>query len=645
MLVVQDPGVGGTAVNFAPPLRNNHAIGTPVHQRGVSLPLASLRDAVKATNSILPNSFVVNTATGISIGDVIMIDDPGRRELVVVTNVQPAFFQVFMPTVSEAPPAARISPISPISNIGVITSGVLTGEISSAQVNVGNILFPFLFGYTITARDQLLFEHAADAQVRRVTADYFTGFTGVDDIDFTTPFYPFGESPGPGDIFYFGVPTTFPALIHIDVSLQMASPNVALQWEFFGANGWQLFNPDSDATDDFVRSGDILIPAQTYALSEVNNKNNYWLRVRIAVGNYGLPAAYVAVDPADPTQGFTVKTGTANLNPPVIRSLTLGYESRATPTLITQDGFTFADQTPAAPFNPIVLFRSVGDASLGIYADPQPSFYIGFDTVSPGQTASLFVAATPRVFSGSVIHEQSAAVASSALPPLIWQYFDGGQWRNITVFDETNSLTSSGTLEFLTPDDMAPLAKFDVSPRFWIRTTSTTNDPEETQNIQGVFFNTVVAAQAVGVENEIVGSSSGLPNQSFKFKNNPLQPGEQIFVIEPEAPSGEELAAVQAAGGPDAVETRANAVTGDLEIGVLWSETSNFLRSLPSSRHYTLDRAAGVITFGDGTHGLIPPSGTNNITANYRAGGGAAGNLPTAESDKSERQFRVWRRC
>ncbi len=328
VLVVQDPGVGVVSINFAPALRSDHPLGTPVHQRGVSLPLASLRDGVKVGAAGPPSSFIVNTATGIAIGDVVMIDDPGRRELVVVTNVQPAFFTPML-TATPAVATEGILPFSPISNIGsvtsgIFTSGVLTGNINATEVNVGNILFPFLFGYTISARDQLLFEHAAGTPVRSVQSDYFTGFTGVDTIDFTEPFYPFGESPGPGDLFYFGVPTTFPALIHIDVDLQMASPNVSLQWEFLGAQGWQAFDVDSDATDDFVRSGDILIPAQTYAPGQVNNQNNYWLRVLIATGNYGLPAAYVAVDPADPTQGFTVKTGTANLNPPVIRSLTLG---------------------------------------------------------------------------------------------------------------------------------------------------------------------------------------------------------------------------------------------------------------------------------------------------------------------------------
>jgi hypothetical protein len=76
------------------------------------------------------------------------------------------------------------------------------------------------------------------------------------------------------------------------------------------------------------------------------------------------------------------------------------------------------------------------------------------------------------------------------------------------------------------------------------------------------------------------------------------------------------------------VDTRAHSTADGSGIGVLWSEAPNFLRSLPSSRHYTLDRATGALTFGDGTRGLIPPRGTNNIRATYRAGGGQAGNVP-----------------
>ncbi len=37
-----------------------------------------------------------------------------------------------------------------------------------------------------------------------------------------------------------------------------------------------------------------------------------------------------------------------------------------------------------------------------------------------------------------------------------------------------------------------------------------------------------------------------------------------------------------------------------------------------------------MIQFGDGTHGLIPPIGQNNIRMTYQAGGGEQGNQDAA---------------
>ncbi len=43
---------------------------------------------------------------------------------------------------------------------------------------------------------------------------------------------------------------------------------------------------------------------------------------------------------------------------------------------------------------------------------------------------------------------------------------------------------------------------------------------------------------------------------------------------------------------------------------------------------FTLDPDAGTISFGDGTTGQRPPTGTDNIGGTYRYGAGAAGNVP-----------------
>ena len=66
---------------------------------------------------------------------------------------------------------------------------------------------------------------------------------------------------------------------------------------------------------------------------------------------------------------------------------------------------------------------------------------------------------------------------------------------------------------------------------------------------------------------------------------------------------------------------------------VLWKQVVDPADEAPGARVYALDDANGVITFGDGWHGMIPPIGTNVILAEeYRRGGGERANAITAWS-------------
>lgn len=70
-----------------------------------------------------------------------------------------------------------------------------------------------------------------------------------------------------------------------------------------------------------------------------------------------------------------------------------------------------------------------------------------------------------------------------------------------------------------------------------------------------------------------------------------------------------------------------------------YSEVSDFLSSLPTSKHYTvtvdqLDRA--TITFGNGTNGKVP-SGSVEIT--YKIGGGTSGNVEQGKISRVEGSF------
>jgi predicted phage baseplate assembly protein len=61
---------------------------------------------------------------------------------------------------------------------------------------------------------------------------------------------------------------------------------------------------------------------------------------------------------------------------------------------------------------------------------------------------------------------------------------------------------------------------------------------------------------------------------------------------------------------------------------VRWHEVPDFWGSGPRDRHYTFDAETGVVTFGDGSNGLPPPVGLQNVrAAYYRSGGGPSGDV------------------
>jgi predicted phage baseplate assembly protein len=60
---------------------------------------------------------------------------------------------------------------------------------------------------------------------------------------------------------------------------------------------------------------------------------------------------------------------------------------------------------------------------------------------------------------------------------------------------------------------------------------------------------------------------------------------------------------------------------------VRWRTVEDFLEATPTSRNYVIDRVLGTVQFGDGTRGMVPPIGVDNVKANYQFGGGAHGNV------------------
>lgn len=113
-----------------------------------------------------------------------------------------------------------------------------------------------------------------------------------------------------------------------------------------------------------------------------------------------------------------------------------------------------------------------------------------------------------------------------------------------------------------------------------------------------------------GVPEEILGSSTGEPNQSFRLSQGPLI--------------------------PESLEVEVDEGAG----WVRWQRRDNLLYHAdpdgrvtlagPDSREHFVqfdEAEAAWVVFGDGVYGLRPPAGTNNVRARYRVGGGRAGNV------------------
>lgn len=120
--------------------------------------------------------------------------------------------------------------------------------------------------------------------------------------------------------------------------------------------------------------------------------------------------------------------------------------------------------------------------------------------------------------------------------------------------------------------------------------------------------NIVEAAQGVTVTDEILGSGDGKAAfQTFELGQYPVT----------------NLPRSDGTGVASSVEIRVNAL--------LWQRAPSLAAAGPTDQVYVLttDLAGRVrVTFGDAVHGSRLPTGIDNVTASYRYGAGAEGNVP-----------------
>jgi predicted phage baseplate assembly protein len=267
-------------------------------------------------------------------------------------------------------------------------------------------------------------------------------------------------------------------------------------------------------------------------------------------------------------------------------------------SVIASDGFSASDVTATndtlggfEPFGPVA--RAGG------------ALFLGFDWPGAWEdvTVSLFVALDDPVVPAAV---QCGPRELLPVPPatIAWEAWNGRRYAPVGVDrDDTRAFTRSGQVVLRLRGDRMDRVRLapDNTERYRVRARVERSRYDRAPRVLAIRTNTVAATQAETVENEFLGRSTGLPNQTVQVFTAPVL-GDTLELFVDEGTGAER-----------------------------WREVDDFNGSTAESLHYTLDRATGTVTFGDGRRGHIPvatATGEGIVARQYRVGGGAAGNLP-----------------
>lgn len=493
---------------------------------------------------------------------------------------------------------------------------------------------------------------ALTVQLNRSNQPIKQAFINTLPIDLSKDFLPFTEKPKFGDTFYLADPEAFSihgakvtlsiTVTDLNSGIPRANPSdtLRLRWEFWDGRTWSLLgisartgavplepgqpNPTEfqDTTQGLSTDGLISfrVPSQPQ-LTSVNGAENYWIRVRLIAGNYGLEARYEPIDPERIQDGYRLIPAT--LAPPSLQSIQVTHEvtkTAAPEVVLAYNDFEYEDYTQQS-FSP---FHVKPDS----LSQPFPSLYLGFTlpngrSAFPNRSLSLFC----RTADFKYGEFPAPITLGGEQPQLSWQYWNGSAWIPLTVRDDSEHFTQLGLVEVLLPADFAPLDQFEfgLSPRYWLRVQWQKGDYPVPPQLRRLLLSTTLATQTITIRNEILGSSDGSANQKFRAVKAPILAGQQLEVKEPEPPSAVEQAKIQREENTEKTITPVDGTGRSRQVWVRWHEVPDFYGSSPRDRHYVLNHLTGEVQFGDGINGLIPPRGNLRLTR-YQTGGSAAGN-------------------
>lgn len=473
-------------------------------------------------------------------------------------------------------------------------------------------------------------------------------------LDLSKTLYPFGKEPKIDHILYLAcdeLMQTADSYVSFELSLAdsavIPAPNpseqLVLAWEFFDGKRWRRIGRSSrsgalagtgeefgfhDETKALSKSGVVSFRRpKDMEPSEINGVAKHWVRVRIDRGDYGEPGQYTLDN-----ERWIFKDDRP-LRPPALRSIAVRYREdyRDVRHVLTFNDFQYTDVTEVA--------RTAYTIFQPFVAQPEesPAMFLGFTSKPENHRIGLYFQLEEELGLGAVPSDEAEVVTAElekyeTLRKLVWEggqrvvweYWDGRSWEALTVDDETQNFTASGFCGFIAPETWEKSSKF-MEDRWWLRARLEHGGYVKSPRIKVILSNAIDAYHQRSIVSETLGSSAGTPLQAFRVLRGPLLDGETLEVLERKTPDEEELAEL----GPNAVLKADPDDPDSSPVWVRWQRVDSFYASTPRSRHYTLDYVTGIVSFGDGRKGLVPPEALNSIVISYRIGGGELGNVNT----------------
>ncbi|WP_457622076.1 baseplate J/gp47 family protein [Persephonella sp.] len=411
------------------------------------------------------------------------------------------------------------------------------------------------------------------------------------DIEFNRPVQPFGEEPKPGDIFYISSDEAFSkkgGTVNIKVSFEGDYKFFKnddqkfrkISYEYWNGKSWKYLYMEIKDSEEGGNKQDIRFKVpEDISKVEVNGEEHFFIRFRLLDFVYG--SFKVADNEVKP-----------DFTPPRIKSIEIDLELEKEP----EHSFVY---------NNLEFKNFEGD----LY-QPVPerfkTLFIGLKgTVS--EVLNLFFSIENKNWIREKIIQ--------------WKYWNGTEWEDLKIYDQTEGFKKSGVVKILIPEDITTARLFQKE-LIWIKALFQYKGDLEDEEIQlnCVYPNGVKVKQIETVEDLILGSSNGDPDQRFEIGEKNIQEI-LVYIKEPFKPEKEEY-----------IEEEGN-------FWVRWSEVSDFSGYSSDSRVFKTDRINGIIFFGDGVNGKIPPKGKNNIKISYRFGGGEKGNVQKNEINSLSRSL------